>query len=1213
MALIVVILGDGSSASASSLPQGQSQNASNVVGKASFTKAQILPGTFAIVIDQLTSDAVNDQGFTSQAFKGCQQVVKTLGTGYTCKLIFRTPDQAVYDDDDRLTQYLLDAITSDPNVRHVTLMSFRYKDVMFKLAKALPQLFFAIIDSAISEPFPPNCQGVTFAEDEAGFLAGVVAGAITNTSTVAVIGGIPLEPVQRLVYGFLKGVKFNNPDVTVLGTFVNDPTFSNKALGIAAANLGNPSKEFVSQKADVVFGAGGSMGSAGILRAAQLGAWAIGVDVDESTTTFSNKTDSSSNLIFTSALKRVDKAMANILNELLNRGFQPGNRVMDLQSDSLGLAECSSQQACDLKPKKVFVQESDPTNPSCSSVQAIPIGDLISRMTGKVKVHAISTGVQGGMAQTALASSNGTFSKIQYFGFAPQGLQAHSQTVITDNTFLFYGGQLPNGSVSNTLYSFALDGSTWTPIVTTTPVVPPRLIYHSAAFRASVQELVVYGGQSETAGLAQGDSSVNQDIWRFKWTSKEWVKGGARNEGPGYRTKQAYAVLQDSLYVWGGQDENFSVKDDFWQLDLPSLSWTKIALQPNSPRPEARFSATLTAHNGTLYLYGGNDGNNDGSTLWTFVPDPLTAGLGKWAKVIADDSDRFDGTPIQSPIPLSSHVGISLDERRILFVGGLSGTVAQTESRIYNAGTKRWEVDTKLNLPDGLQGMTAVAVRQSDMEGACNFPNSPFQVCKPINQTTVLIYGGSKRVKGVVSDLLIVAPAAEIPPRALRYVPDLILAIGHVAAAIGILLSIIAIVATVILRHNMAFKTASPIFLSLYAIGSIMACVGIIFYNLPVDPLKCQIGVWFFSEGCMLLFSAMVVKNWRIYYIFYKSMTMRNASLIKNHFLLSIVALLVFINTIVLIIFTIFSPFKMSTVVIELDQWPICGSANIDKWLWLLIAPTMCVLLYGLYISFGTRNVTSKYKESSQINLSIYVTAISLVVLVPLTLTLKAPPTLHIINSLLVCLTLYTVIGTHFFTKIFQAFVRDEDPLKFHSENMSGISEEQFCCRVCMQPLKGESVKPTSGRRSDVRSPVTSRPSHQPLSPPPTATPYNHHQDQQPQRKRSRLYDEDATTTPNIQTRRPSHDTYQTSTSPTLMTPSSGTRTLNNTPVKPSSLDRYGSATPAGGRYNRVELDTIQDEEEGGKGGVNAPLMPPQSVAGKMGSWNVLTEDGVEV
>ncbi|KAJ3095092.1 hypothetical protein HDU97_007266 [Phlyctochytrium planicorne] len=979
-------------------------------GSLSTSKAQVLPGTFAIVIDQITLEAANKQGFTSQALEGCKEVIKGI-PGFNCKYIFRTPSDEIQSDEKRLTEYLLGQITSDPTIRQVTLMGFWYKDVMFKLAAQLPD-------------------GVTFAEDEAGFLAGVAAAAITKTNTVAVIGGVPVEPVQRLVYGFLKGVKFNNPETTVLGTFVNDPTFSNKSMGIAAA------EQFVSQRADVIFGCGGSMGSAGIYRGAQLGAWAIGVDIDESTTTFGNKSDPYASQIFTSALKRVDKAISSILSELVNRGFQPGNRVMDLQSDALGLAECSNDKACDYKStQSTFVQDSDPANPSCSAVRPIIISDLINQMTGKVKVHAITTKVQGGMAQTALSNSNGTWAKIQYFGFAPQGLQAHTQTVINDNLFLFFGGQILNGSISNNIYQFSLDSSTWTPIIPTTPVSPPKLAYHSAVFKRSTQELVVYGGQSETAGGPTGDSGVRGDVWKFRWDTKEWVKASTTNGGPGFRTKQAYALMDGSLYVWGGvsytfiifiafqhiadtlsgQDENFSVRDEFWQLDLESFSWTKLAPLPDSPRPEARFSATLTPLNGTLYLFGGNDGNNDGSTLWNFSPVTKL-----WSKVEAD-TVRFDGTEAPNPPSISNHVGVAIDERRILYVGGLSATTAQTEAKIYNVGTNRWELDPKLNLPEGLQGMTAVAVQQSTAPGVCDFQNSQFQVCKPIDRRTILIYGGSKRVKGVVSDLMIVDPADEIPPRPLRFVSYPILAIGHIAAGVGIVFSIIAIVATIVLRQNMAFKTASPVFLSLYAIGSALANTGIIFYNLPVDPMRCQIGVWLLSEGCMLLFSAMVVKNWRIYFIFYKSMHMRSAIVIKNQILLSYVAALVFINTVVLILFTVLSPFKMTLVLVELDQWPICSSDNIDRWLWILIAPVALVLLYGLYISFGTRNVTSRYKESSQINLSIYVTVISSVVLIPISLTIKAPPTLHIISSLLICLTLQTVIGTNFFTKIFSA------------------------------------------------------------------------------------------------------------------------------------------------------------------------------------------------
>jgi basic membrane protein A len=64
-----------------------------------------------------------------------------------------------------------------------------------RLAARYPGVHFILVDH---EPLPDskNVTGVIFAEDQAGFLAGALAGLMTERGTVGFVGGVPVAAVR---------------------------------------------------------------------------------------------------------------------------------------------------------------------------------------------------------------------------------------------------------------------------------------------------------------------------------------------------------------------------------------------------------------------------------------------------------------------------------------------------------------------------------------------------------------------------------------------------------------------------------------------------------------------------------------------------------------------------------------------------------------------------------------------------------------------------------------------------------------------------------------------------------------------------------------------------------------------------------------------------------------------------------------------------------
>jgi len=90
-----------------------------------------------------------------------------------------------------------------------------------------------------------NVGGAEFAFEEASYLAGMVAGGMTRSNILGVIGGTELPPVKRSFAAFEKGAKAVNPQVRVVVSYLGnwDDVSAGKEQAIA----------LISRGADVIF------------------------------------------------------------------------------------------------------------------------------------------------------------------------------------------------------------------------------------------------------------------------------------------------------------------------------------------------------------------------------------------------------------------------------------------------------------------------------------------------------------------------------------------------------------------------------------------------------------------------------------------------------------------------------------------------------------------------------------------------------------------------------------------------------------------------------------------------------------------------------------------------------------------------------------------------------------------------------------------------
>ena len=214
----------------------------------------------------------------------------------------------------------------------VVTVGFLLTDATLEAAAANPDVFFIGVDQFIMDG-PENMAGSQFREDQMGYAVGVMAALLTETDVVAGVFGVEIPPVVKFRNGYVNGILATNPDIEVLDIYID--SFTAPERGSAAA------EQFLGEGADVVFGGGGNTGNGGILYAAQQGVKVIGVDQDQYFTVFGGGESPGADQIVTSAVKRVDAAVYNLIAALVegDETFPGGGiYVGDVTNGSVGVA-----------------------------------------------------------------------------------------------------------------------------------------------------------------------------------------------------------------------------------------------------------------------------------------------------------------------------------------------------------------------------------------------------------------------------------------------------------------------------------------------------------------------------------------------------------------------------------------------------------------------------------------------------------------------------------------------------------------------------------------------------------------------------------------------------------------------------------------------------------------------------------------------------------
>jgi basic membrane protein A and related proteins len=179
----------------------------------------------------LTPGPISDQSWNGGAYQGLLRVRDSLGA-----LVSHIQTKTPAEFEENFRQY------GAKGYNLVFGHGFEFQDAAARVAPEYPKTIYV---TTSGNRTGPNLSGMEFAFEEPSYLAGMIAGAVTKSNVLGVIGGTELPPVRNSFYAFEQGARAVNPAVRVLTSYIGnwDDVGAGKEQALAQIGRG----------ADVVF------------------------------------------------------------------------------------------------------------------------------------------------------------------------------------------------------------------------------------------------------------------------------------------------------------------------------------------------------------------------------------------------------------------------------------------------------------------------------------------------------------------------------------------------------------------------------------------------------------------------------------------------------------------------------------------------------------------------------------------------------------------------------------------------------------------------------------------------------------------------------------------------------------------------------------------------------------------------------------------------
>ncbi len=257
---------------------------------------------------------LGDKGFNDIIWKGMEKARDDLGFEIA---VIESSEAAQYGPNI--------AAAAEQGYDIVVLVGFLFTDVLAQVAPQYPDTHFVMIDGEVPGD---NVYSFKFELQQSGFLAGALAGLMSESNKFGVVGGMEIPDVVAWESGFASGIKTTRPDSEINITYVGSFADPGKAKELALAHFNNG--------ADICMEIS-SGGAIGVIEAAR--------DANKKfVATDSSKDELAPGHEFTAALAKRDEAVYAVAKMIKEGTAKPGITYLSMKDGIFGLPEDTEER-----------------------------------------------------------------------------------------------------------------------------------------------------------------------------------------------------------------------------------------------------------------------------------------------------------------------------------------------------------------------------------------------------------------------------------------------------------------------------------------------------------------------------------------------------------------------------------------------------------------------------------------------------------------------------------------------------------------------------------------------------------------------------------------------------------------------------------------------------------------------------------------------------
>ncbi len=267
---------------------------------------------------------IEEKFFTKQAWQGIEKAQNLV------------PVEASYQESATEADFAqgIDALAQQ-GANLIITIGEEMSDATHEAAKAHPDIDFAIVNAPSAAP---NVRGVLFDVFGVSYMAGYLAGGMSQTGVVCTYGAADIKNASDFMTGFVNGADYyrrqNGVDLEILGWDVN--TMNGVLLNEQATEEAgyHVAGDFFDRGCDIIFAVARDAAKGSARAAQQEGKLFIGTTVD-----WYEAFPEYGNVVLTSVMQNTDEAVFSIITSASAGSFQGGeDYIADLSNNGVDLA-----------------------------------------------------------------------------------------------------------------------------------------------------------------------------------------------------------------------------------------------------------------------------------------------------------------------------------------------------------------------------------------------------------------------------------------------------------------------------------------------------------------------------------------------------------------------------------------------------------------------------------------------------------------------------------------------------------------------------------------------------------------------------------------------------------------------------------------------------------------------------------------------------------